>query len=178
MNSFARRFIHLAVMTVGLASLFVALNAVPGAATPPSQGFSSQVLARGTDMSRGTLPTRVGSDIVVAVISQKNKGDTSGWHSHPGGAIVVVQKGEVTVYRSVRKDEADNNEAGNGDSSPSDCVINVYKAGQSFIERPGEVVIANNTGPGELVLYAIFPSVPVGGSSRIDQPDPGTCPGV
>jgi hypothetical protein len=51
-------------------------------------------------------------------------------------------------------------------------------AGQSFIERPGQVADAVNTGSITTITYAIFPGVPVGGSPRIDQPDPGTCPGI
>jgi len=145
---------------VGLVGLFVAVNAVPGAATPPV-GFTSQVLGRGTYMSHGTLPLEQGSDIVVSKITVV-PGGSSGWHSHPGGAIVVVQQGEITIYESV----------GNH------CDITTYTQGQSFIERPGEVVDAVNTGATNFILFVTFPGVPVGGSSRIDQPNPGTCPGV
>jgi len=151
---------RLAVLAVGLVGLFVAVNAVPGAATPPV-GFTSQVLGRGTYMSHGTLPLEQGSDIVVSKITVV-PGGSSGWHSHPGGAIVVVQQGEITIYESV----------GNH------CDITTYTQGQSFIERPGEVVDAVNTGATNFILFVTFPGVPVGGSSRIDQPNPGTCPGV
>ena len=50
-------------------------------------------------------------------------GGSSGWHSHPGGAIVVVKQGSLTVYRSLG----------------SQCQAVTYGAGQAFIERPGEV---------------------------------------
>ena len=112
-------------------------------------------------MSDGTLPIRQGMDIVVSKITVV-PGGSSGWHSHPGGAIVVIQQGEVTVYTSV----------GNH------CDITRYTHGQSFVERPGEVVDAVNTGSTNYIIVATFPGVPVGGSSRIDQPNPGTCPGV
>ena len=161
MNKLTRQGVRLAALTVALAGLFLAVSAVPGAATPPSPGFSSQLLGRGTDTSDGTLPIRQGMDIVVSKITVV-PGGSSGWHSHPGGAIVILQQGQLTLYTSV----------GNH------CDITTYKAGQSFVERPGEVVDAVNTGSTNYIIFATFPGVPVGGSSRIDQPNPGTCPGV
>jgi len=163
MNALKRRVMRLAVMTMGLAGLFVAVNAVPGAATP-SVGFSSQLLGRGTYMSHGTLPIEQGLDIVVSKITVV-PGGSSGWHSHPGGAIPIVQQGELTLYVSV----------GNH------CDITRYTAGQAFVERPGDVVNAVNTGSTDFIVLATFPGVPVGSSppmTRIDRPNPGTCPGV
>jgi len=89
-------------------------------------------------------------------------GGSSGWHSHPGGAVVVVKTGTLTVYRSV----------GN------QCQTSTYSAGQAFIERRGEVDDVVNTGTVPYVLFVTFPRVPQGDSARIDQPDPGTCPGL
>jgi quercetin dioxygenase-like cupin family protein len=146
-------------MTLGFAGLMVALNAVPGAATPVA-GFHSTVVARGTDMSPGTLPVKEGMDVVVVAITL-DPGGTSGWHSHPGGAIAVVMTGELTLYQSVE----------------NHCVVTLYPHGTAFIERPGEVVIAF-AGTAGATLGVTFPSVPLGASTRIDQPDPGTCPGV
>jgi hypothetical protein len=34
------------------------------------------------------------------------------------------------------------------------------------------------TGSTPYVLYVTFPNVPQGGSTRTDEPDPGTCPGI
>ena len=87
-------------------------------------------------------------------------GGYSGWHSHPGGAIVLVQQGEITTYRSVG----------------GHCDITTYTAGQSFIERPSDVLNAVNTGSIQTIIYATFPGVPAGALPRIDKPDPGTCP--
>jgi len=161
MNELARRDIRLAAMTVGAAGLLMAVNAVPGAATPPSPppGFTSQKLAQGTYASDGTLPIKQGLDIVVAKITVA-PGGFSGWHSHPGGAIVVVQQGEVTLYTSV----------GNH------CDVTTYTQGQAFVERPGELNNAVNRGSTNYIIFVTFPGVPVGGASRIDQPNPGTCP--
>jgi hypothetical protein len=86
-----KRIVRLAVTTMGLAGLFVAMNTVPGAATPPSVGFTSEPLGRGTYASHGSLALKSGLDIVTARITLTH-GGSSGWHSHPGGAIAIVQQ--------------------------------------------------------------------------------------
>jgi quercetin dioxygenase-like cupin family protein len=129
-------------------------------ATPPS-GLTNVPLARGTDLSDGTIPLQVGTDVAMAQITVV-PGGSSGWHSHPGGAIIIVKQGELTVHRAIG----------------SQCQTTAYSAGQAFIERPGEVDQVVNTGTVPYVLYVTFPRVPQGGSPRIDQPDPGTCPGL
>ena len=129
-------------------------------ATPPS-GLVNILLARGTDASEGTLPIQMGTDVVMAQITVE-PGGSSGWHSHPGGAIIVVKQGTATVYRAIG----------------SQCRSSTYGAGDAFIERPGEVDDVLNEGTAPYVLYVTFPRVPPGGSARIDEPDPGTCPGL
>jgi quercetin dioxygenase-like cupin family protein len=127
-------------------------------ATPPS-GLTNVPLARGTNASNGTIPLQVGTDVAMAQITVV-PGGSSGWHSHPGGAIIVVKQGTLTVYRALG----------------SQCQTSTYSAGQAFIERPGEVDQVVNTGTIPYVLLVTFPRVPQGDSARIDEPDPGTCP--
>lgn len=177
MNMVTRRSLRLAAMTVGLGGLLVAVNAVPVGATPPV-GLTSQILGRGTNASHEALPLRQGLDI-VALRNTLAPGGSSGWHSHPGGAIVIVQQGEITINASVgrgddEQGQSQSNQEGNG-RFPH-CVITRYTQGQAFVERPGEVVDGVNTGSTDTIIVAMFPGVPVGGASRIDQPNPGTCP--
>jgi quercetin dioxygenase-like cupin family protein len=155
-----KRAVKWTLLTVGLASLLMAVTVAPGGATPPS-GLTNVLLARGTNTSNGTIPLQNGTDIVVAQITV-DPGGSSGWHSHPGGAIVVVEEGSLTVYLSMG----------------SQCESTTYSAGQAFIERPGEVMQVINTGTAPYVLFVTFPRVPQGESARIDSPDPGTCPGL
>jgi hypothetical protein len=175
MKRLTRRVMRLAVMTVGLAGLFVTVSAVPGAATPPSH-FNSEALSRGT-LSDGHLRVDPGLQIVVVKVTVE-AGGSSGWHSHPGGAIVTVQQGEITTYRSLGKgDEQEGDRSNEQGSGPfPHCVITRYTQGQSFIERPGEPLDAVNTGSTQTIVYATLPGVPLGGSPRTDQPSPGTCP--
>src|SRR5919204_78441 len=85
-------------------------------ATPPS-GLTQVPLARGTDLSDGTLPLQAGTDVAMAQITVV-PGGSSGWHSHPGGAIIVVKQGTLTVYRSLG----------------SQCQTSTYSAGQAYVE--------------------------------------------
>ena len=155
-----KRAVRWTALSVGLAALFTMFTVTPSDATPPS-GLTNIPLARGTDTSHGTIPLRFGTDIAMAQITVQ-PGGSSGWHSHPGGAIIIVQAGTLTTYRSVGRR----------------CESTAYTAGQAFIERPGEVDQVINTGSVPYVLYVTFPRVPLDGSTRTDQPDPGTCPGI
>jgi quercetin dioxygenase-like cupin family protein len=155
-----KRAVRWALVSVGLAGVITAVTFAPSEATPPS-GLTNTPLARGSNTSDGTIPLKVGTDVALAQITVV-PGGSSGWHSHPGGAIVVVQQGSLTVYGSV------------GDR----CEIAQYAAGQAFVERPGEVDQVINTGTVPYTLFVTFPRVPAGASARTDEPDPGTCPGL
>jgi hypothetical protein len=169
---------RLAVMAVGFTGLFVAFSAVPGGATP-SDKFGSQILGHGTYMTRGSLRLETGLQIVVAQITIE-PGGSSGWHSHPGGAIVVVQTGELTTYKSARKGDEPEESSSRSGRFPN-CIINRYTQGQAFSEGPGEALIAVNTGSIVTTTLATFPGVPVDKVTgktlqRTDEPNPGTCP--
>ena len=129
-------------------------------ATPPS-GLTNVPLARGTNVSHGTIPLQFGADVVMAQITVA-PGGSSGWHSHLGGAIIIVKQGSLTVYSA----------------RGSRCETTTYSAGQAFIERPGEVDDVLNPSTTPYVLLVTFPRVPQGESARTDEPDPGTCPGI
>ena len=129
-------------------------------ATAPS-GLVNIPIARGTNLSDGTIPLQFGTDIAMAQITV-DPGGSAGWHSHPGGAIVLVKTGTLTVYHAVG----------------GQCETKVYTAGQAFVERPGEVDNVLNLSASPYVLFVTFPRVPQGVSPRTDEPNPGTCPGV
>ena len=154
-----KRSVRWALMSVGLAGVITAMTVATSGATPPS-GLSNVPLARGTNTTDGTIPLKAGSDVAVAQITV-NPGGSSGWHSHPGGAIVVVQQGSLTVYTSLG----------------STCETTTYTAGQAFIERPDVVNQVINTGTIPYVLFVTFPRVPQGESARTDEPAPA-CAGL
>ena len=74
--------------------------------------------------------------------------------------VVVVSAGTLTLYRA---------------NDPK-CRPHEFPAGTSFIDPGrGNVHIARNEGATPVELYATYLDVPVGGSFRIDAPDPGNC---
>jgi len=154
-----RSTLLLAAVTATSITMIVAA-VTPGSATP-GIGFTSTTLARGTlDTTNGIL-FHENTDVVVAQ-NTISPGGSSGWHSHPGGAVIVVAQGTITWYHV------------NGNK----CNAVLLQAGQTFFERPDQLVNAVNTGSSTAVVYVTFPSVPVGGSPRTEEANPEVCSGV
>ena len=143
-----------------LGAALLAVTLIPAALSTTPEGFSASTLGRGTAhdkiKTRGNQPF----DVVVVEITQQ-PGGHSGWHSHPGQAIVVVKSGTFTTYSADDKS----------------CSPTHYEAGSVYVDPGyGHVHIARNEGSTPLLLHVTFLDVPVGGASRIDHPDPGNCP--
>ena len=102
-----------------------------------------------------------GQSDVYYVDNKFASGATTGWHSHPGPSFILVISGTVTNY-----------EGGGGH-----CRITQYSAGSGFMDEGGNDIhmIKNNTSaPAETIALQVLPQ---GATRRIDEPDPGTCPG-
>jgi quercetin dioxygenase-like cupin family protein len=130
-------------------------------------GFTSTVVGRGNlgtfnvhskvDKYDVELKSHDNTDIVVANIVVTPAGH-SGWHYHPGPALVVVKTGAITIYH--------------GDDPT--CSPTAHPAGTSFIEEGGMVHIARNQGAVETTLVTTY-FAPAGSPTRIDAADPGNC---
>ena len=83
---------------------------------------------------------------------------STGWHSHPGPVVVLIESGVMTFY-------------------DDDCSVRTYTAGQAFIDSgQGHAHAARNEGGVDLVLAATYFDVPVGGAFRNDvSPAPAAC---
>lgn len=141
-------------------------------ATPASGVKSATVYARGSfvDSTGINFTVHEGTRQEVSDIPNAREtvtqeivlapGGTTGWHSHPGPVVVLIKSGQLSFY----------------DSEDPTCGATVYSAGQSFVDRgQGHVHIANNEGNVDMVLWATYFDVPVGGAFRIDAADPGQC---
>ena len=120
---------------------------------------NAQVLARGTAedkiKTRGNQPF----DVVTQSITIAPGGHT-GWHSHPGQAIVVIKAGTFTTYNA----------------DDRSCTPHVYNAGQVYVDSGySHNHIARNEGTVPLELHVTYIDVPVGAPFRIDGADPGHC---
>jgi len=147
---------------VGLVTSGLVASAVAVASADAGSGFTSVLIGRGQSDHSFGIQQRKGSDVVTTQ-NTFAPGGFSGWHSHPGIVVVVVQSGEVTIYSEP---------VGGGE-----CSIHTYTAGQVFLEHSEDEQNVVNTGAESAVTATTFFNVPHGGSNRIDQANPGDCPG-
>jgi hypothetical protein len=88
---------------------------------------------------------------------------STGWHTHPGHSLILVTAGTITEYHP-------------------DCKPHVYKAGDTFVDPgEGEVHIIRNessTEPAATVVVQLVPHDPLKRNSKIDVPQPETCPDI
>ena len=126
-------------------------------------GFSDDVSIDVTVTAEGgeaeTVSVTSGDVIVQRVLV--GPGGTTGWHSHPGPAIVTVVAGTLTLF----------------DGDDTTCTGQDYAAGEAFVDLgSGHVHIGRNLSETDGVqLFVTYLGVPVGESPRIDEEDPGTC---
>src|SRR5215469_9254818 len=149
-----------AVTALGLAA--GVLTASPARATPPT-GVMTEILGSGTTLAGFTIHAdgiRVAStdaaDFTVLHLTFA-PGGTTGWHAHPGPALVIVTTGSVTTY------------------SAQDCTAQTYTAGQAFVQSgPTDENMVRNDGsvPAETIVTFITPP----GAPLRGDPPPGCNP--
>jgi quercetin dioxygenase-like cupin family protein len=154
---FGKRAALVVLLTAGLVVGVIAV-----ASGSPGSGFTSVLIARGQSHHVFAVVQHKRKDIVTAQ-NNVDPGGSTGWHSHPGLAVITVQAGQVTLYSEP---------VGGGK-----CRAHTYSAGQVFLERPNDEENAVNTGGVPEVAGVTFFNVPHGGPAFIDRPDPGDCPG-
>jgi quercetin dioxygenase-like cupin family protein len=147
---------------VGLITTGLVASAVAAASADAGFGFTTVLIGRGQSDHSFGIQQRKGNDVVTTQ-NTVAPGGFSGWHSHPGIVVLVLQSGEVTLYSEP---------VGGGE-----CSVHTYTAGQVFLEHPEDQQNAVNTGDVPAVLAVTYFNVPHGGSNRIERTDPGDCPG-
>jgi quercetin dioxygenase-like cupin family protein len=141
--------------TLALAVLVIApMVAVGAAVATPGSGFKlREVVARGTLGPHFKIKMQDSSqpgDVVVQHFIQA-PGGQSGWHLHPGPAILTIISGELTL------DQA------------TDCSTTTYSAGQVAVEDARVIHRARNASTtNDLDFWATFLDVPVGTPQRIE----------
>ncbi|HXF37400.1 MAG TPA: cupin domain-containing protein [Actinomycetota bacterium] len=88
-------------------------------------------------------------------------GGFTGWHSHPGPAIVVVQEGTFTYY----------------DGEDPTCTPLEYGPGEAFVDLgQGHVHSARNEGSEVVQVYVMYFDVPSSVANPfVPADDPGFC---
>jgi quercetin dioxygenase-like cupin family protein len=119
-------------------------------------GVSSSIVARGTTDRDIRLRAKQPTDLVFGRVTLQSGGST-GWHTHPGAVLAVVQSGTLTRY-------------------DRDCHAQNYTANAAFKEIPGVHMGANNTS--ETVVLEVTYIVPAGGPLSNDAPAPKCAAGL
>jgi quercetin dioxygenase-like cupin family protein len=144
------------VTVVGAVVITASIGLATIALATPSTGTITAVIAGIGSMSKGMgLAVHPDTNTVIAQYTFGPHSST-GWHSHPGKTLVTVQSGTFTVYHD-------------------NCRSYTYGPGDAFVELPSSVHIGRNETDGNVQLGVVYLNVPIGGSPRIDQPQPDGC---
>jgi quercetin dioxygenase-like cupin family protein len=152
-----------AILLVAVAVTVLALVVGAALATPP-KGTTPTPITRATlgkfeahnDGIEVENERRSADAAIVKVVIEP--GGSTGWHHHPGVALVAIKSGTVTEY-------------------DAKCEKSVYSAGEGFVESNDEVHLVRNHGNVKAVLYVTFivpTSTPPEGL-LIDEPQPKGC---
>jgi quercetin dioxygenase-like cupin family protein len=137
----------------------------------PNNGVLFNIISRGTTGDEietaahtgrwhAVLHTNSPTDFVSQDVAFA-PGGYSGWHSHPGPALVTVKAGTATFYQA----------------HDPDCAPHAFPTGSAFVEPAGHVHTVQNEGSTDLELLVTY-IIPAGAPQRIDQPHPDTCPAI
>ena len=156
-------------MYLGAVGVVVALSSAVWA-TPGSGVLLNTVLNRATAAPvhefahsgrwNALLVTTDPTDFIIQTV-QIAPGGYTGWHSHLGPVVLTVKRGTATMYRA---------EHGR-------CLRFVYPAGSAFVEPVGPHALQNESSTEVLETFNAH-IIPAGAVQRVDEPDPGVCPGV
>ena len=132
-------------------------------ATPPS-AIAAELLARGTIAHAGDvhvagveLETRGPIDVATVHVTFQPGGST-GWHVHPGPALVTVKTGQLALHRA------------------KGCRARTFHPGQTFIELgPKDLNLTRNETSGVTETVVTF-LLPVGAPITVDPPASKHCP--
>ena len=168
-NMRPRRRLRFVAVTTALAGAVTAVVF----ATPGSGILSGTVVARASFQDPVDIKIKV-NDGRQDVFHVPNAGETvmqqivfapggqSGWHSHPGPAVILVKSGVLTFFSA----------------EGAGCTQRSYSAGQALIDAgQGHVHRAANFSATENAeVWVTYFDVPPGVAARVDAADPGNCP--
>ena len=159
-------------------SLFAAATLVLGVVntvfgTPPSNIVSAPVLARGQFTDRVDAKFKVATNWGVHVADVQGAGEvvvqqitlgpggSTGWHSHPGPVVVVIQSGSFLLKHV----------------DHGTCIEQRFAAGDAFVDHgQGRVHIGlNPSTTTSVTLYATYFDVATAGAFRLDAAAPAGC---
>ena len=133
------------------------LTATMAFATPASL-FVGTPIARATFGAAINTSQTAGAQSVIQQLIIAPGGHT-GWHTHPGATVVLVQAGTFTFYNDA-------------------CAKIVTEANRGVVEAGGHVQLARNETSLPLLLTVVYFDVPVGGAVRSNAATPACAVGA
>jgi quercetin dioxygenase-like cupin family protein len=133
------------------------LTATVALATPASL-FVATPIARATFGGAINTGQIAGRQSVIQQLTIAPGGHT-GWHTHPGGTVILVQGGTFTLYNDA-------------------CAKTVTPENRGVVEPGGHVQLARNETTGLLLLTVVYFDVPVGGAVRSNAETPACAVGA
>lgn len=158
------------IASLATAGAAIAALATVVLATPASNIVAATFVARAGFLDRVDFKVKLRDDGEVIHVSQAAEtvmqkivigpGGHTGWHSHPGPAIALITKGELTLY--------------SGDDPT--CTGRGYGENQAFVDSgQGHVHMGRNLTSQDTEVWVTYLDVPPGTSVRIDAADPRNC---
>lgn len=145
------------LLSVIMALAISALTAGIALATPSSD-VAATPIARATFANAINTSQMAGRQSVIQQLIIQPGGHT-GWHTHPGGTIILVQAGTFSVYND-------------------QCARTITEERGGTFEVGGHVQLARNEGAIPLLLTVLYLDVPVGGGVRSDAATPACAVGA
>jgi quercetin dioxygenase-like cupin family protein len=140
------------IAAIGLAAVAI-LGVTAWAST--GGGFTGTSQVRGTmsgdvHLNTDRIKFQTKDDIdVVGQTTTYARGGFSGWHTHPGFVLVIVESGAITLQVG--------------------CTTNTYSVGQAFHESGDTPIMARNLGEAPAVVRITY-VVPKGSPVRTEVP--------
>lgn len=131
-------------------------SATPGAGVqPPVVHAAGALLPDGVHASADGIKLQTKDPSAVSVVTLTlEPGGTTGWHSHPGVAVIAVTEGVGELYSA-------------------DCSSQTFRAGQAFVETGDDApTVFRNEGQEQVVLTVTF-LAPEGAAVGRDEANPG-----
>ena len=140
------------IAAIGLAGVAIfgvtALATSGGGVTPTTPVLGTLAGSVHLNADGIKFQTKDDADVVVQTITYA-LGAFSGWHTHPGFVLGLVESGAITIQVG--------------------CSTNTYSAGQAFVESGTDPIMARNLAATPTVIRATF-IVPHGVATRRDVP--------
>jgi quercetin dioxygenase-like cupin family protein len=158
-SSIARRLLIAAAIAALAIPAGVAVATQPQPPTPTPTPIARGTFSERVKVKAPNIKAKIKPSDFMVIGLHFAPGATTGWHSHPGPALGVVQEGTFTLYNA---------------SDPK-CRPHRYGPGQAFVDRGGGNVHIGRNETDKLVRVVVTFVIPVGAAPTTSAPNPGTC---